>query len=228
MVRGPEGTRRPVDIRTLPFIRFDDNEAHTQRRYGFDLGGGPGAGATGGVGGVGPDSRHPFVIRGLSIWDAHWAVSLAAPGVLVDGLGIAHCEFGNWRPWYERHAYRKLEVFHSKWMLFGERGTRPNPKVFPSPLDPVDDRPPFSVITRASPPRGGCARVEGVTVDNGTVTAVHVNGLPAKPLTSDYSRWEVEIPVPPSAKSRLTLTAAAEDAAGNREPVPHRTDLVPP
>ena len=41
----PTTSRRPVDIRTLPFLRFEENEAHTQRRYGLNLGGGPGDGA---------------------------------------------------------------------------------------------------------------------------------------------------------------------------------------
>ncbi|MGC4014769.1 MAG: hypothetical protein QM755_09685 [Luteolibacter sp.] len=31
----PDGRRRPVDVRTLPFIRFDQNEAHSQRRFGL-------------------------------------------------------------------------------------------------------------------------------------------------------------------------------------------------
>ena len=30
-VRGADGSSRPVDIRTLPFVRFQDNEAHAQR-----------------------------------------------------------------------------------------------------------------------------------------------------------------------------------------------------
>ena len=72
-VRGDDEVRRAVDIRTLPFLRFEDNEAHAQRRYGFNLGGGPGEGAEGGVGDVGPDEHHPFAIRGLRVWDAHWA-----------------------------------------------------------------------------------------------------------------------------------------------------------
>ncbi len=96
-VRGSDDVRRPVDIRTLSFLRFEENEAHTQRRYGLNLGGGPGNGSEGGVGGVGPDSGHPFVIRGCHVWDAHWAVALAAPGVLIDGLDIAHSDFGLWR-----------------------------------------------------------------------------------------------------------------------------------
>src|SRR5947208_301457 len=39
-VRQSDGSRRKVDVRTLPFIRFDGNEAHCQRRHSFNLGGG--------------------------------------------------------------------------------------------------------------------------------------------------------------------------------------------
>ena len=49
----PGRVRRPVDIRTLPFIRFEDNEAHAQRRYGVNLGGGPGPARPGGSGRLG-------------------------------------------------------------------------------------------------------------------------------------------------------------------------------
>src|SRR3712207_4713601 len=80
-VRQPDGSKKPVDVRTLPFVRFDDNEAHSQRRFALNLGGmralsGKGDYAEpnstrfdedkvkgGDVGGVGPDNRHPFVIR---------------------------------------------------------------------------------------------------------------------------------------------------------------------
>ena len=121
-VRGSDDVRRPVDIRSLPFLRCDDNEAHAQRRYGFNLGGGPGVGAQGGVGDAGPDKRHPFVIRGLRVWASHWAVSPAAPGVLIDGLDIAHCDFGLWRPHYQRHAYRNVNVYQTTWAYYAETG----------------------------------------------------------------------------------------------------------
>src|SRR5205823_3350184 len=37
-VARPDGTRRPVDIRTLPFVRFSDNETHCNNTVGFNLG----------------------------------------------------------------------------------------------------------------------------------------------------------------------------------------------
>ncbi len=133
-VRGSDDVRRAVDIRSLPFLRCEDNEAHAQRRYGFNLGGGPGVGEQGGVGDAGPDKEHPFVIRGLRVWDSHWAVAPLAPGVLIDGLDISRCDFGFWRPHYERHAYRNVNVYQTTWAYYSESGTRPDPKAFPAPL----------------------------------------------------------------------------------------------
>src|SRR5262249_41401133 len=52
-VQQPDGKRRPVDIRTLPFLRFEDNEAHCQRRHALNLGGGAPFGEPT-VAGVGP------------------------------------------------------------------------------------------------------------------------------------------------------------------------------
>ncbi|MCI0360113.1 MAG: G8 domain-containing protein, partial [Planctomycetaceae bacterium] len=52
-VMQPDGTYVKTDIRRLPFVRFDGNEAHsTFGLYGINLGDG--------VRGVGPDSKHPF------------------------------------------------------------------------------------------------------------------------------------------------------------------------
>ena len=33
-----DGSEKPVDVRTLPFVRFEDNEAHCDGLYGFNLG----------------------------------------------------------------------------------------------------------------------------------------------------------------------------------------------
>lgn len=231
-VRGPDGTSRRVDIRTLPFLRFDANEAHAQRHYGVNLGGGPGTGETGGVGGVGPDGRHPFAIRDLKVWDARWGLTLDPPSVLVDGLDIAHCEFGLWRPRYERHAYRNVKFFHTGWAYFAERGRRPGigRTPFPAPLEPVDDRPPVTVVTRVGRSGKSGYRVEGVSVDDGRVRAVRVNGVPARALAADFSRWVADVPADAGrsggAGEEAAIVAAAEDDAGHVEPTPHRLPLV--
>ena len=94
---------------------------------------------------------------------------------------------------YDRHAYRNMRFYHTGWPAFAARGQRPVPSAFPAPLEPVDDRPPFTVITRVD--RVGADRllVRGVSVDDGAVRCVRVNGRPVRPLAGDFSRWEVEI-----------------------------------
>ncbi|MFO0892033.1 MAG: hypothetical protein U0790_23215 [Isosphaeraceae bacterium] len=218
-VRGPDGARRRVDIRTLPFLRFEQNEAHTQRNYGLNLGGGPGEGELGGVGAVGPDERHPFVIRDLHIWDSRWAFTPASPGVLVDGLSLAECQYGFWRPLYDRHAYRKVENLRVEFPAAYEGGQAPDEAAYPSPLRPSDDRPPVTVITRVE--RRGDRRllIRGVSVDNDRVRAVRVNGQPARMPDPGGLDWEAELEWTGAGQARVV--AGAVDVAGNEELLPH-------
>jgi len=82
-VRQPNGTISRVDVRTLPFIRFEDNEAHGAA-YGLNLGreGNEGRGRVDQHSGVGPDERHPFVIRNTKIWNTRW-LPRPCPGLLL-------------------------------------------------------------------------------------------------------------------------------------------------
>jgi hypothetical protein len=101
-VARPDGTSRLVDIRTLPFVRFEDNETHTNNTVGFNLGEG--------VGNVGPDVRHPFVIRNLKIWlEGYYAFRPMAPTVLVEGLQITRGAYGIYHANYDRHVYRDVK-----------------------------------------------------------------------------------------------------------------------
>ncbi len=98
----PNGKREVVDIRILPFIRFEDNEAHCDGKYGFNLGEG--------VARVGPDARHPFVIRNMKIWDVHYAFRPQSPSVLVENMQIDHCDYGVYHPNYDHHVYKDLTI----------------------------------------------------------------------------------------------------------------------
>jgi hypothetical protein len=101
-VARPDGTSQRVDIRTLPFVRFEDNETHTNNTVGFNLGEG--------VGNVGPDTRHPFIIRNLKIWsEGYYAFRPMAPSVLVEGLQISRGAYGVYHPNYDRHVYRDVK-----------------------------------------------------------------------------------------------------------------------
>jgi hypothetical protein len=102
-VAKPDGTRPRVDIRTLPFVRFEDNEAHCNNTVGFNLGEG--------VEGVGPDMRHPFIIRNLKIWmEGYYAFRPMAPSVLVEGLQITRGAYGVYHPNFDRHVYRDVKI----------------------------------------------------------------------------------------------------------------------
>jgi hypothetical protein len=98
----PDGTKKATDIRTLPFVRFEDNEAHCDGAYGLNLGNG--------VEGVGPDRSHPFVVRRMRVWDTHLAFVPAPPCVLVEDMRIFNTIYGVYLPNYDYHVYRNLHM----------------------------------------------------------------------------------------------------------------------
>lgn len=104
-VQDASGETKPTDIRTLPFVRFEDNEAHCDGLYGINLGEG--------VNRVGPDSKHPFVLRNTKIWEIHYAFRVQAPSVLVEGMKIYNSIYGVYHPNYDRHVYRNLSITQS-------------------------------------------------------------------------------------------------------------------
>jgi hypothetical protein len=104
-VMQPDGSRKPTDIRTLPFVRFEDNEAHGDRLYGVNIGEG--------VDRVGPDVRHPFVLKNTKIWELHYAFRPQSPCVLVDGMKIHNAAYGVYHPNYDHHYYKDLLISHA-------------------------------------------------------------------------------------------------------------------
>jgi hypothetical protein len=98
----PDGSRIRLDLRGLPFVRFEDNEAHCDGRYGFNLGEG--------VDGVGPNASRPFIIRNMRIWESHYAFRPQSPSVLVENMTIKGCEYGIYHPNYFGHVYRNLHI----------------------------------------------------------------------------------------------------------------------
>jgi hypothetical protein len=221
-----DGTRRATDIRTLPFVRFEDNESHTQRRHAFNFGGfgaeprsADDRGDKAGVAGVGPDVHHPFVIKNYRAWDVHWALHPRPPSVMIDGFDVAHAHYALWFARYDHHAYRGIHLDDiSVNADFQPMGTQPLAADFPGDLQPVDDLPPQSVITRVTTKPDGTLLVRGTTSDNGAIKRVVVNDCAARALRPNFSEWEVTIP---AAKAGARLEAHAEDAAGNIEPRPH-------
>jgi hypothetical protein len=104
-IQQPDGSRKPVDIRTLPFIRFDDNEGHSQTGpYEVKMG------TSGDRDGVGPDTKHPFIIRNLLIWNSHYAFDTRMPSVLIDGLRQHNTVYGYRAMNCDNHVYRNITL----------------------------------------------------------------------------------------------------------------------
>lgn len=105
-IRQADGSSKRVDVRTLPFVRFDDNEVHSSHGlYGVNLGEG--------VNRVGPDSKHPFIVRNLKIWDIHYGFRPQVPNLLVENLHIDHAVYGVYHPNYDNHVYRNVYIGHT-------------------------------------------------------------------------------------------------------------------
>jgi len=215
-VEQPDGTRASVDIRTLPFIRFDDNEAHTMRRHSLNIGGGAPFGENT-VAGVGPDARHPFIVRNLKCWDVHWPIHPVSPSIWLDGCDFYNAEYGVWRPEYKDHFYRGLKFTNvppEKYYTFVPGNLKPN-DTFPDDSARAYDLPPTSVITSVT--RGkDMLIVRGTTSSNDTIKSVTVNGVAAESLAPNHTEWEVRL----KDTKALKLEAIAEDAHGNVEKLP--------
>lgn len=221
-----DGERRRVDVRTLSFLRFENNEAHCQRFFGLNLGGFNDGGVPGysgvrgskieDVDGVGPDPGHPFLIRNFRAWNTHWAFHAGSPCVLATNMDLYDSQYGIWRTVLDHHEYADLKmdriISHG---IFFPRPGRANPDEIAN-LKPIDDLPPATMITRVLPTESsGRVRLQGSTTDDYEVRRVVVNGRAASPLRPNFAEWEVELDV------NATFSASAEDAAGNVEPTPH-------
>lgn len=243
----PDGSLASVDVRTLPFVRFDDNEAHTHRRFALNLGGirhvsdeedyrqvRPKDGGKGDlsriqgghVDGVGPDTRHPFVIRNFRVWNSQWVFHGGSPCVLIDGLNALDCTYGIFKTRMDAHEYRHLkmegidtaEIFEP----WGSSSVQENYFQF---LDvEVDDLPPTTVVTHFERLNEKQLKLQGTTADNRRVKAVKINGEDAVPLRDNYAEWEIVID---ATDSPTEIIATAIDVAGNQEGRAHRALWTP-
>jgi hypothetical protein len=240
-IRQADGSRKPVDIRTLPFIRFDDNETHSNGFWGLNLGLG--------AGGVGPDPDNPFVIRNLKIWSVIGGYAVEPPNVLIDGMTIHDVIYGVRASVYRNHDYRNVvmeaqgtpiatleqylahrtangnnRVRQPGWPRGnGDGGARhQSPEIEVARLDPIDKLPPITVITHVRK-HGDELLVQGTTSDNGELRQVTVNGQKAR-LLDTYGSWEAVLQnIEPGA---MVLSAEAEDVNGNVEITPHELTVV--
>lgn len=238
-IRQPDGTRQPVDIRTLPFVRFEENETHGNGFWGLNIGQANG--------GVGPDATNPFVIKNMKIWAVVGGFGVESPSVLIDGMTIADATYGVRDSVYKALDYRNVSI-NSRGMTisseeeyvakgnsgrhrlpgwpqgkFGDGGARYQPaEIETAKLNPIDTLPPITAITHIRKTSDGKLLLRGTTSDNGELKRVTVNGQEAK--LGSQGEWEITLDnLKPGA---VKLTALAEDVAGNIEKTAHELTVV--
>src|SRR5205085_12445206 len=101
LIRMPDGAREKRDVRTLPFLRFEGNESHTEGLYSFNFGDDENPSVRG-------DRRHPFIARDLLAWETHYALRPNLQFFLMDGLAIYNGVYGVYHPDYDAHVYRNI------------------------------------------------------------------------------------------------------------------------
>lgn len=102
-LRMPDGGVRDVDVRTIPFYRFEDNESHGEGLYSFDFGDNP-------DGSVHGDEAHPFVIRHLRAWATNYAMRPNVNFFLGEDLFFCDTNYGVYHPTYNQQVFRNVTV----------------------------------------------------------------------------------------------------------------------
>lgn len=118
----PNGKEEFVDVRTIPLWRFEDNEAHTEGFYGVVIAANGNSQPDAPIGDqrtleqirnidwTGPDTRHPHMIRNLTIWGAHYAFRPHSPAMWMENVRIHDAAYGIYRPAFENHVYKNLHI----------------------------------------------------------------------------------------------------------------------
>lgn len=230
-VRQPDGPKKPVDIRTLPFIRFEDNEAHCMPRFGINLGGfnglsmldQPDDSKLEDVGGVGPDNHHPFILRNTKLWDCDWAYHSGCPSVLNQRMTIYRVLYGIWRvnARLQEHERLSMENVVAGSFYFPRLDSHQTAGK-DDEIEPKDDLPPLTVVTHIERANDGRWRVRGVAGDDHDIRQVIVNGQPAKALRPNFAEWEALINPVDCVSS---IDSQATDDSGNAEITPHRLTI---
>jgi hypothetical protein len=102
-LRSPDGTVAERDVRTVPFLRFEDNESHSEGLFDFRFGDEE-------HGSVRGDREHPFIARNLRTWASHYAIRPNVGFFLLDGLRVKDAVFGIYHPNYDVHVYRDIAL----------------------------------------------------------------------------------------------------------------------
>ncbi|MES2792962.1 MAG: G8 domain-containing protein [Planctomycetota bacterium] len=239
-IRQPDGTVKPQDTRVMPFIRFEDNEAHTMKFFCLNLRGITRP-AGGGLDIYGqnitlakeaseaiPPSGYPFWIRNFRCWEANWAVHLGTTGVFVDGLDVFKSDVAIWRSIMDRSGFRRMTTkemrvndIHnplSMGMPTSSEGEQTERRGSGGVSSFKDSLPPTTMITSAVRD-GNIVRIRGSVADTSDIKRVTVNNRPAQITRGSYAEWEITLEAP--SGSPLEVSAVSEDVNGHVEQSPH-------
>ena len=239
-IRQPDGTVKLQDTRIMPFVRFEDNEAHTMKFFCLNL-----RGAARPIGGGNdfynqnkmlakeaaeamPAAGKPLWIRNFKAWEANWSVHLGTTGVFIDGLDSFRSDVAIWRSVMDRSGFRRMTSkdmrvndIHgpiSMGMLDDVRTD--DERLQPSSVSSFkDEMPPVTMITSVVRD-GNTIRVRGSVADTSDIKKVLVNGKPARSTRDSYAEWEITLEAP--VGKPFEVSAGSEDVNGYVEPRPHK------
>jgi hypothetical protein len=236
-IRQPDGTTKTQDVRILPFVRFEDNEAHAMKFFCLNL-----RGVTRPDQGLDlysqnealaresdearPEPAHPFWIRNFRCWDANWATHLGTSGVFIDGLDVFRSDVAIWRSIMDGSGFRRMTTkemrvndIHNP-LSSGHVPSRDEASrgVFRGMSSFRDDMPPTTVVTSAVR-NGNLVHVRGSVGDTSDIRRVTVNGKDAASTRDSFAEWEIVLEA--ASGKPFEVKAHAEDVHGHIEPRPH-------
>ena len=233
-IRQPDGTLKDLDTSVMPFIRFEDNEAHSFRQFCLNMRGVPrfGGGEAMPEGNslllkeaaeAAPAAGQPFWIRNFRAWEANYSVHLGTTGVFIDGLNSFRNDVAIWRSIMDRSGFRRLnsremrvnDIHNPISVGPSSEGAKTSPGVSRF----RDSRPPVTVITKVVR-SGDVVQVFGSVADSSDIKRVSVNGQPARSTRGSFAEWEINLESP--AGKPLEIAAFAEDVNGITENFAHK------
>jgi hypothetical protein len=105
-IRDVDGKMVERDVRTIPFLRFEDNESHSEGLYSFYFGDDRNPSVRG-------DRQHPFVARKLLAWQTHYGLRPNVQYFLMDGYKAHDSVYGVYHPDYDAHVYRDIYIYNA-------------------------------------------------------------------------------------------------------------------
>src|SRR4051812_3503690 len=105
-VRDVDGKFVEKDVRTIPFLRFEANESHSEGLYSFYFGDDRNPSVHG-------DREHPFIARNLLAWQTHYALRPDVQYFLIEGFKSHDGVYGVYHPDYDAHVYRDIYIHNA-------------------------------------------------------------------------------------------------------------------